>query len=62
MTNPINVPIPQEWIRDYVDQLIAASKLFGDSRMGNAALERADHVMDMVKSFRGTVVPNDRTG
>ena len=45
-------PIPQEWIKAYVDQLIEAAKLFGDTVMGKAAIERAHSIMDMVKAFR----------
>ena len=46
-------PIPQEFIRDYVDSLIAAAKMFPEgSVMRTSALLRADYVMDMVKAFR----------
>ena len=46
-------PIPQEWIRDYVDSLLEAAKEFGaDSRMAQAAMQRADTILDMVKAFR----------
>ncbi|MHA2062999.1 MAG: hypothetical protein ACXABY_01325 [Candidatus Thorarchaeota archaeon] len=44
--------IPESFIRDYVDQLIAAAKGFGDTVMGNAAVQRADHIMDLVKAWR----------
>jgi len=50
-------PIPQEFIKEYVDELISAAKLFGDSRMGNAAMIRADAIMDMVKAFRDKKEP-----
>ena len=50
-------PIPQEFIKEYVDELINAAKLFGDSRMGNAAMIRADAIMDMVKAFRDKKEP-----
>ena len=43
--------IPQEWIKNYVDNLIKAAKMFGDTPMGNAAVLRADHIMDMVEAF-----------
>lgn len=46
-------PIPQEWIRDYVDSLLRAAELWPEgSLMREAALLRADHAMDLVKSFR----------
>lgn len=46
-------PIPQDWIRGYVDQLLVAAKKVGPGTlMGQAALLRADHAMDMVKAWR----------
>lgn len=45
-------PIPQEWIRDYVDSLVKAAESFGDTAMGRAAADRASHIMDMVEAFR----------
>ena len=46
-------PIPQEWIRDYVDQLMEAAKLFDEgSAMREGALAKADAVMGMVEAFR----------
>lgn len=45
-------PIPQEWILEFVDELVKAAESFGDTAMGNAVAERAEHIMDMVKSFR----------
>ena len=44
-------PIPQEWIRDYVDQLLAVAQRLGPGVMQDAALQRADHVMEMVRAF-----------
>jgi hypothetical protein len=45
-------PIPQEWIRDYVDKLVhTARDLPEKGRMRNAVLLRADHIMDMVDAF-----------
>jgi len=44
-------PIPQEWIRDYVDSLIAVANNF-DGTMRDAIAARADAVLDMVKAFR----------
>ena len=44
-------PIPQEWIRDYVDKLVhMANQLSGSMR--DATLLRADHAMDLVEAFR----------
>jgi len=45
-------PIPQEWIRDYTDSLVKAAESFGNTPMGQRALERAEHIMDMVEAFR----------
>lgn len=45
-------PIPQEWIKEYVDKLLMMAEKFGPGAMQNAALLRADHAMDMVKAFR----------
>lgn len=48
-----NDPIPQDWIKRYVDALLEfAAKAGPNSKMGEAALLRADHVMDLVKAFR----------
>lgn len=45
--------IPQEWIKKYVDSLLeGARKLGPDTRMGQAVLQRADAIMDMVKAFK----------
>jgi len=45
--------IPQDWIKRYVDQLLDVAKQLPDgSRMKDAALLRADHVMDLVKAWR----------
>lgn len=46
-------PIPQEWIKNYVDQLCRAAQLFEkNTTMHTAPLVRADAVMDMVKAFQ----------
>ena len=46
-------PIPQEWIKKYVDDLLGyASRLKENDPMRTACLLRADHVMDLVKAFR----------
>ncbi len=45
--------IPQEWVKEYVDKLIAIAKsLDNGSAMQSACLLRAEFVMDMVKAFR----------
>jgi len=47
--------IPQEWIKNYVDQIIKVAKdLPEDSSMRNACLLRAEYIMDLVKAFRET--------
>lgn len=46
-------PIPQEWVKRYVDSLLDAAKMFDSlSPMRASILFRADAVMDMVKAFR----------
>lgn len=57
-------PIPQEWVKRYVDLLLDAAKMFDSlSPMRASILLRADAVMDMVKAFRDTnVVPVDDNG
>lgn len=45
-------PISQEWIKKYVDSLLAYAKACGDTPLRNAALVRADSIMDMVKAWR----------
>lgn len=49
----VSEPIPQEWIRSYVDELLKLAKAFDDhSAMHAHALLRAEHAMDLVKAFR----------
>ncbi len=46
-------PIPQEWIKRYVDDLLSfAAGLDERNAMRAACLLRADHVMDLVKAWR----------
>lgn len=46
-------PIPQEWIRRYVDHLLEfANKCENKSNpMAVAAMLRADHIMDLVNAW-----------
>ena len=44
--------IPEKWMKKYVDQLLEIAAKFPPGRMRDAALLRADHVMDMVKAYR----------
>jgi hypothetical protein len=48
-------PIPQEWIKGYVESLIEAAKLF-DGTMQASIAARADAILDMVKAFRESEV------
>lgn len=48
----VNEPIPQEWIKKYVDQMLDLAKKLGPGPMQDACLLRADHAMDLVKAFR----------
>lgn len=45
-------PIPQEWIRDYIDQLLKVAGMYPDGLMKAAVALRAEHAMDLVKAFR----------
>jgi hypothetical protein len=45
-------PIPQEWIKDYIDQLLrVAAQMDERGALRASMLLRADNVMDMVKAF-----------
>lgn len=44
-------PIPQEWIKRYVDTLLQFAKGF-DGAMRDSSLLRAQHAMDLVAAFR----------
>ncbi len=44
--------IPDKWMKTYVDQLLDIAEKFPRGRMRDAALLRADHIMDMVKAYR----------
>lgn len=50
--------IPQEWIKNYVDQLIRVAKeLPENSVMQSSLILRADAVMDMVAAYRESIKP-----
>lgn len=51
MTNKPNA-IPEEWVKKYVDQLLEIAGKLGPGPMRDAALLRADYVMDLVKAWR----------
>lgn len=45
--------IPQNWVRNYVDQILVMAKQFEDaSPMRAACVMRAEYAMDLVKAFR----------
>ena len=44
--------IPEEWIKNYVDQILSVCKIDPDSPMSQKFAERADHILDMVKAYR----------
>jgi hypothetical protein len=47
--------IALSWIKEYIDALIAGAARFPEgSKMHDAILIRADHAMDMVKSWKET--------
>jgi hypothetical protein len=53
MIDRSKIDIPQDWIRDYVDQILAMAKQFDEaSAMRAACVARAEHVLDLVKAFR----------
>ena len=46
-------PINQQWIKKYVEELIAFAKDVGpDSVIGASILLRADAILDLVKAWR----------
>lgn len=46
-------PIPQEWMKGYIDELLKFANDCGpNSVMGQSALLRADNAMDIVKAWR----------
>ncbi len=44
--------IPIEWIKNYIDQLLAVAKQLDPGPLQDATLLRADHAMDMVEAWR----------
>lgn len=55
MTNLNTDPIPQQWIKEYVDTLLEVGKqLEPNGLMQQAVLVRAHNIMDMVEAFRET--------
>jgi len=50
-------PIPQEWVKHYVDQLLKWAQLCPEGKLRDATLLRADHAMDLVKAFREASCP-----
>ena len=45
--------IDLEWIKSYIDNLLAFAERIGpDTTMGKAAMLRADNVMDLVKAWQ----------
>lgn len=45
-------PIPQEWIKEYIDQLIKGAKEIPEGPFRTAILNRVAHAMDLVEAFR----------
>lgn len=45
-------PIPQEWIKKYIDQLLEGAGKLPPGVFQSAVLLRADHAMDLVKAWR----------
>jgi hypothetical protein len=44
--------IPDAWIKQYVDQLLAVAERLPHGPMRDAVLLRIDHVLDLVKAWR----------
>ena len=44
-------PIDPDWIRQYVDSLLALAERLGPGRMREVVLQRADHILDLVKAW-----------
>lgn len=47
-------PIPQEWIKNYVDSLMNYAEKIPEGPMRQGVLLRIEHVLDLVKGFRET--------
>lgn len=46
-------PVPQEWIKEYIDKLLGVAKqLPHTDKMHHAILLRVDHIIDLVKAWR----------
>jgi len=51
-------PIPQEWIKNYVEQLISVAKeLPAYGAMQSSMMLRADAIMDMVIAYKESLKP-----
>lgn len=48
----MNEAVPMEWIKGYVDQLLAAAPKFPEGKMRDACLLRADHALDLVTAWK----------
>ncbi len=44
-------PIDQEWIRQYVDQLLAVAGTLPEGAMRDALMKRAEHALDLVEAW-----------
>jgi hypothetical protein len=45
-------PIPQEWIKNYVNQLIDVAASLPEGKLRDATILRADHAMDLIEAFQ----------
>lgn len=51
-------PIPQEWIKNYVDQLIRVAKELPENGvMQKSMMLRAEAILDMVIAFKESLEP-----
>ncbi len=45
-------PIPQEWLKNYIDTLLKLAGELPPGGLRDATLLRVDHAMDLVKAFK----------
>lgn len=55
----IDEPIPQLWIKDYVDSLLLLAAKLHEGSMRDATMLRAEHAMDLVEAFKSRNRDND---
>jgi hypothetical protein len=49
---------PDEFIKNYIDQLLTEANKIGPGKLADAVLLRADAIMDLVKAYRNRETKN----